>query len=798
MKNTHQKKEKNKKILLTKEQIINYFGDDKQVKKILKISADKKILPRIQEDAENLTKTIETIKTNNFCCQYRNELTCLITLRKCQYRSFKQCMTYRYKGRHYFLFVIFSQNQSLALYFLKNEPVCSAMIKALDKIIGDGFCPKEISLAFYILFYNFLDLTIIKYNRESKKEKIIKRKKITSTNIKLKEAKLLNKQGKYNDSLKILKKIKKEDCKNYNFVNQRIVELRIELGKHPSYESLKSAILNRHKKIFFKYAKNRANELKKEKDFKGAIKYYLLIPRKYFTLRTLRNYAICLEKRHNYSYACKLYHQINLPISYFDRARCYYKLKKYPECWEEIVILFSLKNSSIATKENVLKLAKELYKNKLLNKYQIENLVKLSKQILSIKPESKVAISIIKKFNQEKIEWVDYRKKDARKFLNKKNYEKACSILLEIPENLIDEWSIEQIALCYEKLDNYPNALKWHSKLPINKQTITKRILLTLHLDFEKAYDLLKYLKEYNIWIDDIKDPNVKGYIFEIEGKYDDAVDRYESENLLFHLVKIFQKNQDYIRITKCYLKLYKVTKKKENLGKAEECLQKFEEKLTVKEKSINREFLETKFKINLKRKELVICDTNVFVHKVFYNSPEYQKYDSRSKRHFDILVKNFDCLKKSHMIVATNTVKEQLKIVCIGLFNELHINNEKEKSRLIERLERYIKKYYQDVIFDDEKLKMISTFYLRFSDRIKSISDKKIQRKSFRAAKQILHKRSQGYLPEETDIKLLAECISFNEMSIEGVNQISLFSDDADFRDFKKEIKERFSIKVY
>ncbi|MEA1905011.1 MAG: hypothetical protein U9M97_03925 [Candidatus Hadarchaeota archaeon] len=54
------------------------------------------------------------------------------------------------------------------------------------------------------------------------------------------------------------------------------------------------------------------------------------------------------------------------------------------------------------------------------------------------------------------------------------------------------------------------------------------------------------------------------------------------------------------------------------------------------------------------------------------------------------------------------------------------------------------------------------------------------------------------GNMPEETDIRLLAECIKLNDLCIPRIWRISLFSDDADFKRFSDEIEGEFNIRVY
>lgn len=54
------------------------------------------------------------------------------------------------------------------------------------------------------------------------------------------------------------------------------------------------------------------------------------------------------------------------------------------------------------------------------------------------------------------------------------------------------------------------------------------------------------------------------------------------------------------------------------------------------------------------------------------------------------------------------------------------------------------------------------------------------------------------GSFPEPNDIHLLAYCLRLNKSVLPGIREIVLLTDDFDFREFTKSIKEEFFIAIY
>lgn len=805
------KKAKDKKISWTESIIKDYFGDGDIVQRVLEAFAEEGISSNINENADEfleILKWINKVKGADKHCEYRllamdeDKIDCaIISARACIYRSSRTCPIYKNKGER-FLFSLTRIGEIFNAEGLnpKDVPLVKSIIQALDKTLSDGFCPREIALALFAL-YDFLvdfvvDRTVEIIQKNEAREMIVEGK--------IKLAHSLRKKGKIREELQILKKIEKTDkkyCKGYDAVEGRIVELEIKLGKRPSFKSLKRTIKHNGGKIILKYAKEQGISLMQKNDYAGAIEYFEIIPKKYLDSESFKIYAACCEETGDIKSAYKLYKRVSAPESHLNLAACNFKLQKYEECWKEVTLLFSFENISVKTLEAALKMVKDLDNVMQFSHGDKDDILNLCNVVLSKKPESKVARGIFEKIKREKKERINSRKKTAGGFIKQRKFRLACNALLKIPKDEQDGWIIKKVAFCYKKEGDYKNSLIWYKKLlkPKSKDILWDMILFALkERDFNFASELCQELKGMNIDMNGIPHPDVKAFILEGEGNYEDAIDCYVNKDLILQLADKLEKDKKFLLCAKCFLNAHKKLAPKGYKKKAEDILEKYEDSLPIREKVEVRRSLEKKYQVSLSRKELVICDTNIFVHKGFYGTCGYERLDKNMKRRVELIVSKFNFLSNTQKIGATDTSREQLRPVCERLFVILNVEDEKEQKIVMERAKKYIKKYKQDVVIDEGALDKVRKFYLPFVFHTKKITEWKIKNKSENETTKIIGRRDGGLMPEESDMKLLAECISLYNSRVKGVNQISLLSDDTDFKEFRDEIKSMFDIKVY
>lgn len=805
------KKEKDEKISWTESIIKDYFGDNDIVQRVLEVFAEEGIPSHINENAEEfleILKWINKVKGADKHCEYRllaideNKIDCaIISGRPCISRSSKTCPIYKNKGER-FLFSLTRIGEILNAEGLnpKDDPFVKLIIQALDKTLSNGFCPREIALALFAL-YDFLVEFVIDRTVEIMQGH---KKRETKVEEKIKLARSLRKKGKIKEELQILKKIEKIDkeyCKDYDAVEGRIVELEIKLGERPSLKSLKRTIKHNGRKIILKYAKEQGISLMQKNDYTGAIEYFKVIPKKYLDSESLKIYAACYEKTGDIKSAYKLYKQVSAPESHLNLARCNFKLQKYEECWKEITLLFSLGNIPVKTLEAALKMIEDLDNAMQLSQGDKDDILSLCNVVLSKKPESKVARGIFEKIEREKKERINSRKKASEGFIKKRKFRRARNVLLKIPKNRQDDWIIKKVAFCYKKEGAYKNSLIWYKKLPNpkSKDVLWDMILFALRVkDFNFASELCRELKKVNIDMNEIPHSDVKAFILESEGNYEDAINCCVNKDLILRFADKLKKDKKFLLCAECFLNIHKKLATKGYKKKAEDVLEKYGNSLPINETVEVRRSLEKKYQVSLSRKELVICDTNVFVHKGFYGTRGYERLDKNLKRRVELIVNKFNSLSNTQRIGATNTAREQLRPVCKRLFRILNVEDEKEREIVMERAKKYIQKYKQDVVLDEGALDKVRKFYLPFVFHTKKITEWKIKNKSENESTKIIGKRDGGLMPEESDMKLLAECISLYNSHVKGINQISLLSDDLDFKEFRDEIKSRFDIKVY
>ena len=205
--------------------------------------------------------------------------------------------------------------------------------------------------------------------------------------------------------------------------------------------------------------------------------------------------------------------------------------------------------------------------------------------------------------------------------------------------------------------------------------------------------------------------------------------------------------------------------------------------------------------------KELVICDSNILVFKVFYDLKGVMNIlgDDRCERAFD----KFRQIAGNKHMSLTETIMRQISLVWPSLFDIYSSELGKdEKEKIKEQIKNRINKYerYYDIkritnaplLIEEDEFKKIEKFYRKFPDKLKEITDRKTRFLNVMDKLKKLKARNNGILPERSDMYILAQAVKLNKSCINGVNKVSLFSDDGDFCEFSNEIEEDFNVKIY
>jgi len=200
--------------------------------------------------------------------------------------------------------------------------------------------------------------------------------------------------------------------------------------------------------------------------------------------------------------------------------------------------------------------------------------------------------------------------------------------------------------------------------------------------------------------------------------------------------------------------------------------------------------------------------DTNICIYRTLaYIEPRILRREDLEKvtEKIDTLTNN----KLSCKIIITDTIYSELKDNDI-LFeeisdyctNKLHYN--RYKSLIIfEQAKKSINKFLIKYCLDQElksflkkknlNLKEIDKFYLAFPDRLKKITQKKLNHlRPFQKNKKLSQRPKN--LPEKNDRILLSEAIELNKNTD---NDVYIFSNDSDFTEFWDEINKKFTINI-
>ncbi|KXA94239.1 hypothetical protein AKJ36_03230 [candidate division MSBL1 archaeon SCGC-AAA259I07] len=287
----------------------------------------------------------------------------------------------------------------------------------------------------------------------------------------------------------------------------------------------------------------------------------------------------------------------------------------------------------------------------------------------------------------------------------------------------------------------------------------------------------------------------------EEEGRFLQAKEEYESEALLKNLS---DKAEALGMIQGKILVLEKLYKKfRKGYGETlKRSVEEHEDEMSIRFKG--------RLDLELRGKEIVVCDTNVWVHKLFNGIDEFSEGNPEIAKQFDMLS------GEGNRLLMTETVRGELERLVPGLIKDEELGDGSKKT-VRTRLERYVEKYapkglVKGSLLNPEHVDRVRKFYQNHPFKLKRITEEKIERNPGRRNELLLkrvgsasltrERGSEGVLgnpmPEENDIRILAECLKLNGLSISGVSKISILSDDSDFKEFSKEIGEEFNIGVH
>ena len=191
-------------------------------------------------------------------------------------------------------------------------------------------------------------------------------------------------------------------------------------------------------------------------------------------------------------------------------------------------------------------------------------------------------------------------------------------------------------------------------------------------------------------------------------------------------------------------------------------------------------------------KNQVLALDSNVVISKILYDIGEYRIKTGPS---FDL-----EKLGNYNRFVITESVAEEvnkhLEFFLVGTKKFCRDNPrfkyEEIKTVLKKRLNKMIEKYGTKIESNNSSIEKVKKFYMQYLEELEKILLLKIEGKYVSQKLRKLAQR-ESMLPEEGDLRLLAEAIQLSKEQETGI-----LSKDKDFTNFKGEIFENFGVKVY
>ncbi len=533
--------------------------------------------------------------------------------------------------------------------------------------------------------------------------------------------------------------------------------------------------------------------------------------------------AICLEKLGEYKQGKRYYKKL-LKINKNNKAaingteRCNVAInhqKKLAKKKQSLILL-----EEVGDYEKALNVCNYLLKQNVNDEQVLEKkadyLLKLKREkeafecyneLIDLTKEEAVVVNILgilKKFNveinkcYEKLAGINPDNdlvliRKGTSLTNEKKYYNALEFFDRVKGDYEDDTYLRCKVFCLQLSKRYEEAVKYYRKL-IEKKMEDSDLL------FNYFYCLFK-IKDYTLakvcltrLLEGSEDVLVKVDLLPITEKENKEIKCF----ILEYLAMRAESEKNFDKSIIYYNKILEYGYNKNVYKKIKDILDNNEDHISVNTKS--------SLIFDFWLKELIICDSNILIFKVFYDLKGIMNIleDQRCQRAFD----RFQELTRNNFITLTDTIKKQVELVWLSLFDtykpKIRHNEMIVKGQIIRRIEKY-KRYYaiknlfnKPLVISAKELEEVEDFYKKYPDRLKEITERKISSLSESDKTKKLMLRSNGELPEKSDMYILAQAIKLNNSNIKGIKKIAIFSDDNDFCDFSNEIEERFNVKIY
>ncbi|MFA7707858.1 MAG: hypothetical protein WCX73_02830 [Candidatus Pacearchaeota archaeon] len=210
-----------------------------------------------------------------------------------------------------------------------------------------------------------------------------------------------------------------------------------------------------------------------------------------------------------------------------------------------------------------------------------------------------------------------------------------------------------------------------------------------------------------------------------------------------------------------------------------------------------------------MKKESLILLDTNICIYRTLaYVQPKIYRTE------LDEVTNKIDSLSNNNFkcnIVISNLVISELKNNSILFweinnfcFIRLHVRNKYQVLKIFNQAKKSMGKFISKYSISQEleeniknyplNLQEIDQFYLKFPQKLQSLTHTKIKNISNPRQKQIKISQRPNDLPEETDRKLLCQAIEIKKLHH---SDVYIFSCDGDFTEFVNEIPLEFGINI-
>lgn len=347
--------------------------------------------------------------------------------------------------------------------------------------------------------------------------------------------------------------------------------------------------------------------------------------------------------------------------------------------------------------------------------------------------------------------------------------------------------------ICCTSLKRYKEALASFEQSEEDEETLLNRFASYAALnDYEHAKRCIEKLlktstKEHILSM--VK--TGRGLALELFGKFKESIKEYckdEALESLKRLLQTLEKNKLYNELLFCCEAIVSLSRTKRNIKDARQLLQRYGEFVKV----------DTKSRLSFAdEKRAVVCDSNIWLLKMRHDLNI--KDDSRCEAAFNEF-KRFE--ESGDKICILKVVESEVKNQASKLFKDAGQEDATLGERIEEQVAKLKGKYDINRLiktpldFSDE-LNSVTDFYKTLRNKVLKVTEKKL--KPFLGEEKIkkLGLRAGGSLPEHYDLIILAQCLKLNDSLIKGVSRIVLFTDDADFSEFTREIKEQLNIQI-